>query len=190
MEQIFYSRFKTKFGWMGITANDYGLMSIILPQIDEDKVFSLIKKRVAQENLIRKEKYFKEIKDLLMKYFEGKKVTFDYLLDLRFATGFEKKVFEATRSIPYGERRSYQFLAQEVGSPKASRAVGQALKKNPLPIIIPCHRVIYRNGKLGGFLAGVEFKQRLLLLEQKFTRFSGSRTIEETYKTRNNDNHL
>jgi len=165
MEQIFYSLFKTKFGWMGIGANEYGLTTIILPQIDEDKVFSLIKKRLPKDNLVRNEEYFKGIKDLLMKYFEGKKVTFDYSLDLRFATIFEKKVFEATQSIPYGEVRSYQFIAKEVGSLKGGRAVGQALKKNPLPIIIPCHRVIQSNGKLGGFLGGVELKKRLLMAE-------------------------
>lgn len=165
MERILYSILKTKFGYMGITANDYGLVGIILPQKDKEKALYLIKEKIYKNNLILDEVYFKEIKCLLIDYFAGKKVVFDYPLDLRFATNFEKKVFDVTCKIPYGEVRSYQFIAQEVGSPKGFRAVGQALKKNPLPIIIPCHRVIQSNGKLGGFLCGIEFKKKLLRIE-------------------------
>lgn len=169
--QIFYSIFNTNSGWMGIAANDYGLMTTILPQIDEKKTLSLIKEKSRQNNLVRNEEYFKEIKFSFIDYFEGKKVVFDYPLDLKFRTSlrfageFEKKIWKATQSIPYGEVRTYQFIAKEIGSPKAFRAVGQALKKNPLPIIIPCHRVIQSNGKLGGFSGGIEFKKKLLRIE-------------------------
>ncbi|MBI4777413.1 MGMT family protein [Candidatus Desantisbacteria bacterium] len=86
-------------------------------------------------------------------------------LDLRFATEFEKKIWESTQSIPYGEVRSYQFIAEKAGSPKAFRAAGQALKKNPFPILIPCHRVIQSNGKSGGFSGGIGFKKTLLRIE-------------------------
>ncbi|MEW6096213.1 MAG: methylated-DNA--[protein]-cysteine S-methyltransferase [bacterium] len=165
MEKIFYCAFNTKCGWIGIAANDYGLIAMVLPQTEKGKVLSLIKKRVFKKDLVMDEEYFKEIKNSLIAYCEGKKVTFNYLLDLRFATNFEKNVFKATQSIPYGEARSYQFIAKEVGSPKAFRSVGQALKKNPLPIIIPCHRVIQSNGKLGGFLGGIELKEKLLRIE-------------------------
>jgi methylated-DNA-[protein]-cysteine S-methyltransferase len=74
-------------------------------------------------------------------------------------------VWEITRLIPYGETRSYAWVAEQIGQPRAVRAVGQALGKNPLPIIIPCHRVITSNGKLGGFGGGLEMKKRLLSLE-------------------------
>ncbi len=167
MEKIFYSIFNTNLGWMGISANanDYGLIAVVLPQPDKKKAFSLLKKRVDKNNLVLADEYFKGIKTSLINYFEGEKIVFDYPLDIRSATKFEKKVWEVTQSIPYGEVRSYQFIATEVGSPKAFRAVGQALKKNPLPIIIPCHRVIQSNGKLGGFLGGIELKKNLLMVE-------------------------
>lgn len=165
MERIFYSIFKTKLGWMGIAANEYGLMTTVLPQSNKKKILPLIKKRVDRNDLVRDDGDFKKMTTSLINYFEGKMVVFDYPLDIRFATPFEKKVWEVTQSIPYGEVRSYQFIATEVGCPKGFRAVGQALKKNPLPIIIPCHRVIQSNGKLGGFLGGVELKKTLIRIE-------------------------
>ncbi len=165
MGKILYSIFNTTSGWMGIAANEYGLIFTVLPQIDKKKALSLIKEKLHQNNLVRDEKYFKEIKTSLIDYFEGKRVVFDYPLDLRLATEFEKKVWRVTQTIPYGQVRTYQFIAREIGHPKAFRAVGQALKKNPLPIIIPCHRVIQSNGKSGGFSGGIEFKEKLLMLE-------------------------
>ncbi|MDI6736773.1 MAG: methylated-DNA--[protein]-cysteine S-methyltransferase [bacterium] len=165
MEEILYSIFNTTSGWMGIAANKSGLKATVLPQIDGEKALSLIKEKLHQNNLVRDEEYFKKIKTSLIDYFEGKRVVFDYPLDLRFATEFEKNVWKATQTIPYGEVKTYQFIAKAIGNPKALRAVGQALKKNPLPIIIPCHRVIQSNGKSGGFSGGVKFKEKLLRIE-------------------------
>lgn len=165
-DKSYYSIFNTTCGWMGIVANQYGLRTIVLPQINEGKTLSLIKNRFRADDLVRDEEYFKGIIRLLLDYFEGKKVVFNYPLDLRSAGEFEKKVWQATQSIPYGEVRTYQFIAKEIGNPKALRAVGQALKKNPLPIIIPCHRVVQSNGQLGGFSGGVGFKEKLLKIER------------------------
>ena len=81
-------------------------------------------------------------------------------------SSFQRKVWETVRTIPAGETRSYQWIAQKTGDLKSARAVGQALKKNPFPGIIPCHRVIYKNGKLGGFSRGIKEKKRLLKLEK------------------------
>lgn len=81
-------------------------------------------------------------------------------------TDFEKKVLKITSLIPLGEVRSYQWVAKKIGRPKAVRAVGTALKKNPYPIIIPCHRVIKSDGSLGGYAKGKELKKKLLLLEK------------------------
>jgi len=91
--------------------------------------------------------------------------TFPDRLDLSGATPFQRMVWEATRLIPYGETRSYAWVAGQVNKPGAARAVGQALGRNPLPIIIPCHRVIRGDGSLGGFSNGLEVKERLLHLE-------------------------
>lgn len=80
---------------------------------------------------------------------------------------FEKKVYLAVSSIPYGETRSYAWVAAQVGQPKAARAVGQALKRNPLPIMIPCHRVVKSSGDLGGYKYGQWWKRKLLEMERK-----------------------
>ena len=81
-------------------------------------------------------------------------------------TPFQKKVWQAIATIPYGETRSYQWIAQKIGNPKAVRAVGQACGANPLPLMVPCHRVVASNGKIGGFSLGLKLKRRLLKLEQ------------------------
>ena len=82
-------------------------------------------------------------------------------------TPFQKKVWEAVKTIPYGETRSYKWVAENIGNPRAARAVGQALKRNPLPGIIPCHRVIRSDGSLGGFSRGLKKKRDLLRAEEK-----------------------
>ena len=79
---------------------------------------------------------------------------------------FQKKVLEVVRTIPSGETRSYKWVAERIGNPKAARAVGQALKKNPYPGIIPCHRVIRSDGKLGGYSKGTQKKKKLLKEEE------------------------
>lgn len=95
-------------------------------------------------------------------YFSGELRTFSQKIKFISGTAFERRVWEALRSIPYGETRSYRWVAGQAGSPKAVRAAGQALKKNPLPIILPCHRVIAADGSPGGYSAGVAVKQHLL----------------------------
>ncbi|MEW6481741.1 MAG: MGMT family protein [bacterium] len=81
-------------------------------------------------------------------------------------TPFQKRVYKAVLSIPKGETRTYEWVAQRIGNPKAARAVGNALSKNPCPIIIPCHRIIRKNGKLGGYIRGKEEKMALLKKEE------------------------
>lgn len=100
-------------------------------------------------------------------YFSGKKPGDRLAIDLAVLSWFEQRVLNATRKIPYGETRSYSSIARVIGKPRACRAVGQALAKNPFPIIIPCHRVVQKNGSLGGFTGGVNWKKRLLELEKR-----------------------
>ena len=101
----------------------------------------------------------------LREYFAGERTEFDLPLAPR-GTEFQRSVWRQLRGIPYGETISYGELARRVGNPKASRAVGSANGKNPLPIVIPCHRVIAGDGTLGGFGGGLPTKQTLLALEQ------------------------
>jgi len=97
-------------------------------------------------------------------YFEGKRQDFDLPLALE-GTPFQKKVWLALADIPYGETISYAELARRIGSPKAVRAVGSANGQNPIPIVLPCHRVIGSDGKLRGYAGGLDMKARLLRLE-------------------------
>ncbi len=103
----------------------------------------------------------------LREYFSGKIKTFNLKLKPE-GTDFQKRVWQALCKIPYGETISYKELAKRIGNPKACRAVGMANNKNPLPIIIPCHRVVATNGKLTGYAGGLDAKRFLLELESSF----------------------
>jgi methylated-DNA-[protein]-cysteine S-methyltransferase len=100
-------------------------------------------------------------------YFAGKLRSFSALCDLDGLPPFTRAVLKVTAQIPYGDVRSYRWIAEKLGKPGASRAVGNALAKNPVPIIIPCHRVVRSDGTIGGFALGTGWKRRLLELERK-----------------------
>ncbi len=108
---------------------------------------------------------FKTIRTLLDRYLQGRKVDFEIEVDISDLGSFTQMVLNELMEIPHGETRTYGWLAKKVGKPGAARAVGQALKRNPIPIIIPCHRVIRDDGTIGGFSMGVNLKERLLTLE-------------------------
>jgi O-6-methylguanine DNA methyltransferase len=108
----------------------------------------------------------KEAAMQLFEYLDGVRKTFDIKINPQ-GTEFQKKVWQALRAIPYGETRTYKQIAEAVGNPKASRAVGMANNKNPIICIIPCHRVIGANGKLVGFACGLDVKEKLLRIENK-----------------------
>ncbi len=113
---------------------------------------------------------FAEVREQLRSYFAGERTAFDLPLTLE-GTDFQKKVWMALQTIPYGETISYKKLAEWVGSPKAVRAVGAANGANPIPIIIPCHRVIGNDGSLTGFGGGLPLKKKLLQLESRQLTF-------------------
>ncbi len=112
---------------------------------------------------------FKQVKEQLFSYFAGELEKFSIPLAPQ-GTDFQLQVWQALQTIPYGETLSYGELAKQIGRPKASRAVGAANGQNPIPVIIPCHRVIGSSGKLVGFGGGLETKQTLLALELESTR--------------------
>lgn len=122
-----------------------------LPQNTETKETPLLKKAAQQ----------------LSEYFSGQRQQFDLPL-APLGTPFQQAAWQALQSIPYGQTATYKDMAIKIGTPKASRAIGMANNKNPIGIIIPCHRVIGANGKLVGYAGGLDKKQLLLDLEQKF----------------------
>jgi methylated-DNA-[protein]-cysteine S-methyltransferase len=101
----------------------------------------------------------------LRRYLNGEPLEWEGALDLRGLTDFERRVYEEVRDIPWAETRSYADVARAVGRPTATRAVGNALHRNPLPIVVPCHRVLQAGGGLGGFACGLKVKRKLLMLE-------------------------
>ena len=150
-------------GWVGILGSSHGLLRTTLPQGSAQEAEKLLGDRVGEASW--HDDFFADLLSRLKSYFAGHRVAFPEELDLSLATAFQRKVWQLTRLIPYGETRSYSWIAEQLGKAGAGRAVGQALARNPLPIIIPCHRVVASDGKLGGYSGGVEMKRWLLHLE-------------------------
>lgn len=108
---------------------------------------------------------FDDVRRQLDEYFSGRRLVFRMPLDLDQGTPFQRRVWKGLLSIPYGQTLSYRDLARSIGQPSATRAVGSANGKNPLPIVVPCHRVVAADGSIGGFSGGLDIKKRLLGLE-------------------------
>tara|TARA_R110002072_G_scaffold170552_2_gene324152 strand:- start:85611 stop:86117 length:507 start_codon:yes stop_codon:yes gene_type:complete len=128
---------------------------------------------VRQSDWLRNDAVFMEEKRQLTAYFNGELTEFTLKLSLQ-GTDFQKSVWNALRAIPYGQTCSYGDIARQINRPNAYRAVGAANGQNPLPIIIPCHRVIGSTGKLTGFGGGLPTKEKLLGLEQRVRTASSS----------------
>jgi O-6-methylguanine DNA methyltransferase len=114
-----------------------------------------------------------QAREELSEYFEGKRAFFSVPVDLSDTPDFQRKVLAAARRIPFGEVRPYAWVAQHIGHPRAVRAVGTALGRNPVPFIVPCHRVLQTGGGLGGYLFGTDVKSRLLSLERTTPVYEG-----------------
>ena len=167
MSELYYDVFETPAGWMGVVASDKGLRRTTLPQAyAEDCVEQL---GDALERALPSPDRFERLRDKLTRYFDGDDVSFaDEPLDIEDASAFHRAAWDACRSIPKGETRTYKWLAEQAGNPLAPRAAGQAMAKNRLAIVIPCHRVIASDGSLRGYGKGatrLDLKQRLLDLE-------------------------
>ncbi len=153
---------ETGYGWIAVLASPVGLVRLTLPRKSREEALADLGMTMVPENAKRLEGILRK----LQLYFSGERVVFDEGLDIRNATTFQQRVWKATMAIPYGETRSYGWVAARAGQPSASRAVGQALGANPIPIIIPCHRVLAADGSLHGFSGGLSMKKTLLDLEK------------------------
>ncbi len=152
-EELFFQYLTTEVGRLKIIATREALVAIrFTEEIERDReMANAITRKTALQ---------------LKEYFDGKRKIFDLPLELR-GTPFQNRVWEALREIPYGETKSYSEIAEAIGNPKAARAVGLANNKNPVPIIVPCHRVIGKNGNLTGYAGGLWRKEKLLELENE-----------------------
>lgn len=162
-EQLFYDLFQTSVGWIAAVASTHGLISVSLPEKTPQCAF--YKVATKYPGVVYSPEALQELRVFIKEYIEGKSVVFGGVLDLNRASTFLRKVLETVRAIPEGETMTYKEIAIRIGKPKATRAVGQSISRNPLPLIIPCHRVIGTDGKLHGYQGGLEKKRGLLLLE-------------------------
>ena len=163
-----YAIFRTNWGYFGIAGNDSAIYRTYLPSQKSEQT----KQRLFRDlpDVKMDKSYFKSLQKQIIAYFQGANVDFNTEIPVflnNFAV-FSRRILITCRSIKSGQIITYADLAQKAGHPNAGRAVGNVMAKNPLPLIIPCHRVIRSDGKLGGFTApgGIEMKKRLLLHEK------------------------
>ena len=157
----------TSIGRIGIAENGNAITGLWFADKSDSGIAGSSKVNLQQAELAETP-LLKEAVAQLKEYFDGTRREFDLPLALE-GTAFQRAVWEALLTIPYGETRSYGQIAQSIGNPKACRAVGMANNRNPIAIIVPCHRVIGANGKLVGYGGGLDIKERLLALEKNMT---------------------
>jgi len=158
-----YDWLATPIGRVFVGLSDRGVYDVALDVRDEAGYRRRLEGRTAE--LYRDRTGVEPALAELDAYFSGRRRSFSVATDLRSVSAFTRRVLEAARRIPFGSVQRYGDLARTIGSPRASRAVGQALGRNPVPVVIPCHRVVAGGGRLGGFTGGVETKRRLLAHE-------------------------
>ena len=160
-----YAYMDSPIGKLMLVATQTGLIKIAFANEDFDQVLRELGQRIGPRILFAPEN-LDFVERELLEYFDGKRQHFDINLDLSLSHGFRQVVQQYLGTIGYGQTQSYREVAASVGNPKASRAVGSACATNPLPIVLPCHRVLRSDGSLGGYAGGLEAKRALLALEQ------------------------
>ena len=163
-----YCVFDTALGPVGLVWSDRGIMRLQLPECDRKATERRLRGSAADIAEAEPHPGIAGVIGSLQRYMAGERIDFSRVkLDLTGIGAFHRSIYESTRAVGWGETTTYGALAQQAGSPDASRAVGQAMGRNPVPIIIPCHRVLASGGRPGGFSAfgGAVTKQRLLAME-------------------------
>ena len=148
-----------------VVASERGLVAIVF-NLEETEFLEQIRSQAACVPVYAPHRVAADASQL-REYLQGERTAFTLSLDLSMATMFRKQVLEEVRNVPFGKVTSYRDIAVRIGQPRAARAVGQSLARNPLPVVIPCHRIIRTDGELCGYSAngGIEIKRRLLHLE-------------------------
>ncbi len=178
-----YVILQTKWGYFGLAGEGDAVRRTCLPALDAQ----VVKRRLllgldpSDDDLRLDTGWLPDLQERIIAYFNGENVDFsvDPPILLDHVTAFARRVLNACRAIPFCQTRTYSALAKQVGSPGAARAVGGVMASNPVPLIVPCHRVLRTDGGLGGFSApgGTAAKQRMLELEQASTRVIPSTSI-------------
>lgn len=157
--------FLTPWGWMGISETRKGIDAIVLPKPSRAAVESVLRSSGEKPIDYRTSERLQAARSQVTEYLSRTRQCFDLPLDLSRGTSFQRLVWRTLQRVPYGKLRSYQWVAARVGGRPYARAVGNAAGANPLPIMIPCHRIVAHDGELGGFSGGLSVKRKLLTLE-------------------------
>lgn len=160
---VYYDAVETPIGRVLVAATDDGLVRLAFRQREAPFVTAL--RQWLRAEVVRSPLQTADVVRQLRAYFAGRRRSFDLPLDLGKLTSFQRRVLRAAARVPAGRVVSYGDLARRIGQPRGSRAVGQALGRNPVPIVVPCHRVVASGGGLGGYTGGLDIKRKLLRLE-------------------------
>jgi methylated-DNA-[protein]-cysteine S-methyltransferase len=163
---VAYERHESPLGSIVLAATHDGLVRVGLPIEGEDAVLDELARRISGRVLRAPRSEVTVARRQLEEYFERRRTEFDVTLDWQLTGGFRRQVLAATAKIPYGQTASYTDVATRAGSPRAVRAAGTALATNPLPIVIPCHRVLKSSGQLGSYRGGPQAKAQLVEFER------------------------
>jgi O-6-methylguanine DNA methyltransferase len=161
---IHTSEFESEQGTIRVASSERGLVYVGLPLVNGWGFKGWLERHAKNAVPLANHAANLDVIRQLSEFIEGKRRSFDLELDLR-ATAFQQRIYEVVSKIPFGETLSYRDVAEAAGCPTSTRAVGASLGANPLPLVIPCHRVIASNGRLHGFAGGLDLKARLLARE-------------------------
>jgi methylated-DNA-[protein]-cysteine S-methyltransferase len=161
---VAYRKFDTPVGTLLLAATEVGLVRVAYADEGHDRVLQTLSDRISPRVLHHPTRLDPVVREL-DEYFTGRRRTFDVRLDWRLSAGFRASVLQHLTDIEYGHTASYANVAHLAGRPKAFRAVGTACATNPLPVVVPCHRVVKSDGSMGGYLGGAAAKATLLELE-------------------------
>jgi methylated-DNA-[protein]-cysteine S-methyltransferase len=167
---VAYARLDSPVGPLLLALTPRGLVRLAYIDSGEEQILAELATCVSPR-VIRAPRQLDEPRRELDQYFAGKRREFELPLDWQLIRGFGRKVLSATARVPYGAVSTYKQLATEAGSPRAARAAGNALGANPLPIVVPCHRILHTGGGLGGYTGGLERKRQLLAIESGQSAF-------------------
>jgi methylated-DNA-[protein]-cysteine S-methyltransferase len=163
---VAYAPVDSPLGPLVVAATPEGIVRLAFDNEPRDAVLGELATRVSPR-VLEAPARLDAARRQLDEYFEGRRTAFELALDWALTAGFRRQVLDATAAIPYGRTGTYTSVATEAGSPRAVRAAGSALATNPIPIIVPCHRVLRADGALGGYRGGADRKERLLRLESR-----------------------
>jgi methylated-DNA-[protein]-cysteine S-methyltransferase len=161
---VAYGFVDSPFGRLLVAVTRRGVVRVQYPERPVDRTLEELSRSVSPR-VLESPRATEAVRRELEEYFEGRRTRFDLGVDLTPVRGFVRRVLEATARIPFGTVSTYREVAARAGSPRATRAAGNALGANPVPIVVPCHRVVGTGGALGGYTGGVERKAMLLRLE-------------------------